>query len=160
MTATENRAAAPLPFWTIGKDALCVRLGCTEEGLAAADAKTRLEIHGPNADAPARRDHLVFVILRRLCEPLCLILLVAAALAVGTGDQIGGAIIVAILMLSIGLDTLQEHRALKAAELLRRSVALKAEARRDGRFVEVDVEAVVPGDVVRLREICSRSIAP
>ena len=35
MTATENRAAAPLPFWTIGKDALCVRLGCTEEGLAA-----------------------------------------------------------------------------------------------------------------------------
>jgi Mg2+-importing ATPase len=84
-------------------------------------------------------------------EPLCLILLVAAVVAEVTGDKVGGAIIVAILSLSIGLDTLQEHRALKAAQLLRRSVALKAEALRDGQYVPVEVETVVPGDVVRVR---------
>jgi hypothetical protein len=36
---------------------------------------------------------------------LCLIPQAAAAVAAGTGDDIGGAIVVAILVLSIGLDT-------------------------------------------------------
>jgi Mg2+-importing ATPase len=148
---TDLQPAATEPFWTIGKTDLCARLGCGEGGLANGEAAERLKSCGPNADKPARRIGIVMVVLRRVLEPLCLILLAAAALAAGTGDEIGGAIIVAILILSIGLDTLQEHRAVKAAELLRQSVALKAEARRDGQFVPVDVEAVVPGDVVRMR---------
>ena len=57
----------------------------------------------------------------------------------------------AILVLSIGLDTFQEGRAVKAAEVLRRSVALKAEVKRDGAFVPVEVDTVVPGDVIRVR---------
>ena len=57
----------------------------------------------------------------------------------------------AILALSIGLDTVQEGHAVKAAEVLRRSVALKAEVKRDGAFRAVDVEAVVPGDILRVR---------
>ena len=88
---------------------------------------------------------------RRLLEPLSLILLAAGIVSAATGDGIGGAIIVAILVLSIGLDTFQEGRAVKAAEILRRSVALKAEVKRDGAFVPVEVDAVVPGDVVRVR---------
>jgi len=148
---TDRRPAAAAPFWTIGKSALCARLGCGESGLANGEAAERLKTYGPNADAPARRVGIVMVVLRRLLEPLCLILLAAGAVAAGTGDEIGGAIIVAILILSIGLDTLQEHRAVKAAQLLRQSVALKAEARRDGQFVPIEVEAVVPGDIVRMR---------
>lgn len=56
-----------------------------------------------------------------------------------------------ILALSIGLDTIQEGHAVKAADVLRRSVALKAEVKRDGLFGEVDVDTVVPGDIVRVR---------
>jgi Mg2+-importing ATPase len=67
------------------------------------------------------------------------------------GDTIGGSIIVAILGLSIGLDTWQEGRASTAAELLSRSVAIKAEVLRDRRFVQLEVEQVVPGDVLRVR---------
>ncbi len=67
------------------------------------------------------------------------------------GDTVGGSIIVAILTLSIGLDTIQEGQALKAAEVLRRSVALKAEVKRDGAFKEIDVDKVVPGDILRVR---------
>lgn len=151
MPAIEQRRAASTPFWTAGKDALCARLGCSEKGLASDEAVERLRIYGPNADALARRVGIVMVVMRRLLEPLCLILLAAAVVAAATGDEIGGAIIVAILVLSIGLDTLQEHRAVRAAELLRRSVAVKAEALRDGHFAPVEVESVVPGDVVRVR---------
>ena len=118
---------------------------------ATAEATARLAQYGPNADAPPRHANALVAVFRRLLEPLSLILLAAGIVSAATGDDIGGAIIVTILVLSIGLDTFQEGRALKAAEVLRRSVALKAEAKRDGAFVRVEVDTVVPGDLVRVR---------
>jgi P-type Mg2+ transporter len=44
----------------------------------------------------------------------------------------------------------QEHRAGRAAERLKASVAVRATVVRDGRTEEVPVADVVPGDVVRL----------
>jgi len=144
-------ADASPPFWTQGKDALCAELRCSASGLDAAEAAARLVQYGSNADAAPRHASMARAILRRLLEPLSLILLAAGGVSAATGDDVGGAIIVAILVLSIGLDTFQEGRAIKAAEVLRRSVALKAEVKRDGTFVPVEVDAVVPGDVVRVR---------
>ncbi len=138
-------------FWTRTCDALFAELRCGPDGLRSADAGERFARSGPNSDAPAHLDSPLRAILRRLLEPLSLILLVAGIVSVVTGDAIGGAIIVAILAMSIGLDTVQEGHAVRAAELLRRSVALKAEVKRDGVFVEIDVDRIVPGDVFRIR---------
>ena len=145
--------AAPnhVPFWTRSKEELAAELRCGSEGLTSAEATARLAQYGPNADAPPRHANALVAVFRRLLEPLSLILLAAGIVSAATGDDIGGAIIVTILVLSIGLDTFQEGRALKAAEVLRRSVALKAEAKRDGAFVRVEVDTVVPGDLVRVR---------
>jgi Mg2+-importing ATPase len=90
-------------------------------------------------------------VLRRLLEPLSLILLIAGVISILTGDAVGGSIIVLILTVSIGLDTVQEGHAVRTAEILRRSVALKAEVKRNGVFQEIEVERVVPGDVLRIR---------
>ena len=84
-------------------------------------------------------------------KPPSLILLAAGIGSLATGDAVGGSIIVAILALSIGLDTVQKGHAVRAADILRRSVALKAEVKRDGTFQQVDVDCVVPGDVQRVR---------
>src|SRR5476649_716731 len=140
-----------VPFWTLAKDALCAELHCSPDGLGSADAATRLAQYGANSDLAAKRVSVGGAVLRRLLEPLSLILLAAGVVSAVTGDNIGGAIIVVILGLSIGLDTFQEGRAAQAAEELRRSVALKAEVKRDGTFVSVEVETVVPGDLVRVR---------
>lgn len=138
-------------FWTETPEALCSALSCTHDGLTSQEAAARLKRVGPNSDAPARRASLPQALGRRLLEPLSLILIVAGIVSIATGDAVGGTIIVAILGISIGLDTLQERHALKAAEMLRRSVALKAEVRRDGAYRQIAVEEVVPGDLVRVR---------
>ncbi len=143
--------AGRVPFWTHDKDALCTELRCSADGLSAAEANARIARYGTNEDAPARKASMAGAILRRLLEPLSLILLAASIVSVVTGDVIGGSIIVAILVISIGLDTFQEGRAVKAADVLRRSVALKAEVKRDGSFRHIPVEGVVPGDVIRVR---------
>ena len=138
-------------FWTRTPDALCAELHCSRDGLSTQDADTRLVQYGPNADAAGKRTSFFGAIGRRLLEPLSLILLAAGIVSVVTGDTIGGSIIVTILAFSIGLDTIQEGHAVKAAEVLRRSVALKAEVKRDGSFRSVPVADVVPGDILRVR---------
>ncbi|HXH44791.1 MAG TPA: magnesium-translocating P-type ATPase [Bradyrhizobium sp.] len=138
-------------FWGLPAHTLCSRIGCDVQGLSTRDAAERLDRFGPNSDAPPRIESAARAILRRLLEPLSLILLVAGTVSMLTGDDIGGLIIVLILALSIGLDTVQEGHAIRAAEILRRSVALKAEVRRDGAFREIDVDQVVPGDLLRVR---------
>jgi len=145
------RPDALATFWTRPPADLFAALKCTPDGLSAADAEARFAEYGPNSDVQTRGDGIARAILRRLLEPLSLILLVAGVVSALTGDTVGGAIIVAILTISIGLDTVQEGHAVKASEELRRSVALKAEVRRDGAFGPIEVERLVPGDVVRLR---------
>jgi Mg2+-importing ATPase len=147
----ESPTRAENHFWRLSPDELCSQLGCGLKGLSAAEATERLDRYGPNSDAPPSVEGAMRAILRRLLEPLSLILLVAGIISMLTGDEIGGSIIVMILTLSIGLDTIQEGHAVRAAEILRRSVALKAEVQRDGAFCEVDVEHVVPGDILRIR---------
>jgi Mg2+-importing ATPase len=138
-------------FWNCSAEQICEQLGCTPDGLTTNEAEKRLDRYGPNSDAPSKVIGPLRAVLRRLLEPLSLILLVAGVISILTGDSIGGSIIVLILTISIGLDTVQEGHAVRTAEVLRRSVALQAEVKRDGIFQEIEVEAVVPGDVLRIR---------
>ncbi|WP_394088731.1 magnesium-translocating P-type ATPase [Xanthobacter autotrophicus] len=150
-TSREKRPDSLHAFWTQPPDAVCARLGCGPDGLKADDAARRLAQYGPNSDVEAKADSLARAIFRRLLEPLSLILLAAGIVSVLTGDAVGGSIIVVILVVSIGLDTVQEGHATRTAEILRRSVALKAEVKRDGVFREIEVDQVVPGDLLRVR---------
>lgn len=139
------------PFWTRTPSQAAARLGCGETGLTAAQAAERLDRYGPNTDARRKGPGLAGAILRRLLEPMGLILIAAAVVSAGTGDHPSAVIILVILGASVALDTLQEGAAKRAAEALRQSVALQAQVRRDGAFVAVDAAAVVPGDVFRVR---------
>lgn len=156
MTAVDQAAPLTQPdalstFWTWTPADLCAALNCGRDGLSSADAEARFAHYGPNSDARTKNDGVARAILRRLLEPLSLILLAAGIVSVATGDGVGGAIIVAILAISNGLDTVQEGHAVKAAEVLRRSVALRAEVKRDGVFHQIEVAKVVPGDILRVR---------
>ena len=117
----------------------------------AADAATRLAEFGHNTIADAPRRGIALKIAKRLTEPLVAILLVAAAISASTGDIASFGIIVTVIALSIILDVVQEHRAELAVDALKRSVAIHADVLRDGEFVSVPVDQVVPGDVVELK---------
>ena len=75
---------------------------------------------------------------------MCLVLIAAAVVSAGTGDAPSALIILVILGVSVTLDTVQEGSAKRAAEALRQSVALKADVKRDGTFVSIDAQTVVP----------------
>ena len=120
------------------------------EGLSSAEAAARLRRFGPNAIRPRHHRLLVVEFVARFRNPLVLILLAAIGVSALTGDSTGACVIGLIVMASVTLDFVQEHRAGQAAERLAAQVAVTATVLRDGTPSEVPLAQVVPGDVVLL----------
>ena len=138
-------------FWRVPLKALCDQVDGSAAGLTAIEADKRLARFGLNTVAPTPHRRLLLKIAKRFAEPLVAILMVAAAISGVTGDIASFCIIVVVIAVSIILDVVQEHRAEQAADALKRSVAIHADVRRDGKIISIPVEQVVPGDVVELR---------
>ena len=126
------------------------RVASEEDGLAAAEAATRLARVGPNA-LSVRRVSALAILVRQLRNPLLLLLLAAAAVSGVTGDLTDAAIIAAIVVLSVGLGFFNEFRAANAVAALHRDICITAVVWRDGEQTVVDVAELVPGDIVALR---------
>jgi Mg2+-importing ATPase len=75
-----SSASAP-PFWIEKVAELFARLGASARGLDSRTASIRLRESGLNRDAPAARRGAAAAVLRRLLEPLCLMLIVAGLVA-------------------------------------------------------------------------------
>ena len=138
-------------YWQLPNAELLDRLEAKEAGLGSAEAEARARRFGPNVATEAPQRHWIARVRKRLMEPLVAILLVAAAISAATGDWPSSSIILVIIVLSVGLDVFQEHRAEDAAEALKRLVAVNADVRRDGTTVSLPVAVLVPGDVVELK---------
>jgi P-type Mg2+ transporter len=137
-------------FWRLTVQALFYQVGSGPSGLSSTEAAARLVRFGPNKVHPARKSGVVWQYLSRFRNPLVIVLLVASAVLAITGDLTGFSIISAIVLISVTLDFIQEHRAGEAAERLRRSVAVRVRVLRDGKPSEIAIEGLVPGDAVLL----------
>jgi len=137
-------------FWQQSAPELLKRLNATAAGLTSSEADDRLMQFGPNMLRPPRKRALVLQFLARFKNPLVIILLIASAVSAFTGDVTSFLIIGSIVVMSVTLDFVQEHRAGKAAEELRQSVAIRVQSLRDGKSIEIPASTLVPGDVVLL----------
>ncbi|MFS2203194.1 cation-transporting P-type ATPase [Variovorax sp. Varisp36] len=140
---SQTGTSAPEAWW-LGADTV------EAAGLSQLQADEALARWGPNSFEPQEKHSLAFQFLARLRNPLILILLTASAISAATGDVTNAVIIVLMVLLSVTLDFVQEHRASNAAEKLRASVALRARVLRDGTTLEIPVTEVMPGDLVLL----------
>lgn len=138
-------------FWRMPTDTLFSALDSSPAGLSQAEADRRLAIFGKNRIEASQSRSILHKLGQRVLNPLVAMLLVAAAISGVSGDFASFVIIVAVISLSLILDIVQEHRAEQTAEALRDSVAVEADALRDGQIISVPVPTLAPGDIVRLR---------
>jgi Mg2+-importing ATPase len=137
-------------FWRHGVGTLFDALGATPQGLGSGDAAARLATFGPNLLHTQRKRALLLQFLSKFRNPLVIILLAASAVSALTGEVTSFLVISVIVLVSISLDFVQEHRAGQAAERLRQTVAVRVQVVRDGKPCQVSLAEVVPGDVVLL----------
>ena len=153
-----HRAASTLkPLATLDEAVLFEKLASSPAGLAPAIAQSRLLSHGPNRITQERRLSIVLELIRRIGTPLNALLLALAITSWILSDYRSAVVIVIMVMLSVGMGFVQEHRSSLAAARLKRMVQVHATAKRPGAdradqegFVDVPLEAIVPGDIVRL----------
>lgn len=130
-------------------DQVTEKLGSGTAGLTGGEAARRLSEVGPNAVRTHRASGWS-VLGRQLGSPILMLLLITAVLSLFLGDATNSIVIGVILLVSVGLGFTNEFRAERAAEALHSRVTHRAVVLRDGSTQEVDVTALVPGDVVHL----------
>ncbi len=146
----KTSTASPLPvenWWQPPLTQLQSELRTGDAGLTAAEASIRLKQYGSNIFRDEPKRSLLLEFLRRFRNPLVLILLAASFVSAISGEVASFVIIIAMVVLSVTIDFIQETRAGRAAEKLRQSVALRVSVLRDGVKQEIPVAEVVPGDV-------------
>lgn len=124
-----------------------------EPGLTSAQAAALLAEHGPNLLVPAaRRQGTLALLLRTLRDPMVLLLVVAAAVYLATGDLTDAAVTAVALIPIAAVGLLLERRSQSALDRLRALTAPTAYVRRDGDIRIIPALEIVPGDVIIVKE--------
>lgn len=121
-----------------------------EKGLTAEEAKNRLERNGKNALDEGKKKSIFSIFLSQLNDPMIYILFVAIIISVSLKEISDAIIIVAVVLLNGIIGTVQESKAEKALEALKKMSSPSCVVIRDGRLVEIKAEELVVGDVVEI----------
>ncbi len=149
---TDNDIPSAVSIWhTQSVDATLSALGAGPAGLDSAEARRRLDEYGANELQAARRVSPWKLLLDQFKNVLIVILLVATGLSAFLGEGVETIVIGVIVLFAVGLGFVQEFRAERAIDALRKMAAPTATVLRDGDEVEVPAQHLVPGDIVLLQ---------
>jgi Ca2+-transporting ATPase len=151
VTQEKRGEAGPRAGWhQVEASAVAQEFGVeVERGLSADEARRRLESHGPNRLAGAKKESGLQAFLRQYRDFMQIILLAAAVISLIVTGDVGTAVVLAGLTVFnavVGLH--QEAKAEESVKALAQMLKTIARVRRDGQALEIDAEELVPGDVV------------
>ncbi len=142
----------PQSAWhVLSSEQVFAQLNAGPTGLTGAEAARRLAEYGPNELQASGRVSPWAVLLSQFKNILIVILLIATALSAVLGHGVEAIAIAVIVLLAVLLGFVQEYRAERAIEALRRMAALTATVIRDGEEMEIPARDLAPGDIILLR---------
>ncbi len=146
-----DQANATKNYWSRPGDEMIAALGANREGLAPATAAEHMRRYGCNS-LTAEHGHrqALWLFIERFRNPLVLILIFAALVALVVHDWLDALIVLAIVCITAVLGFIQEYRATNAVAKLRQRVSVKSTVLRGGQLLSIPSEEVVPGDIVKL----------
>lgn len=126
-------------------------------GLSAEEAEKRLAENGKNELSGKKKKSFFQRFLRSLCDRMTAVLLIAAAISFVTsyisGEGFADPIIILIIVAANGfIATVQESRAEKALEALKRMTSPETTVLRDGKTKRIPSNELVAGDVFLLEK--------
>ena len=126
--------------------------GTTRYGLSSVQAAERLYRDGGNTLPIGKPTPLWRRVLAQLRDPLVLVLLVAAALTIVTGDWTDAIVILAVITINTAVGVAQEVKADRAITALQVMAAPHARVLREGVQRQIPTAEVVVGDLIVLAE--------
>jgi Ca2+-transporting ATPase len=119
--------------------------GLSNEKVAEAKKK-----FGKNELTEKKKLSILLLLLHQFKDVMVFILLIAAVISFVVGDLKDAIVILVIVVLNATIGLVQEFRAEKAMEALKKMSSLNALVRRNGNMIQISATELVPGDVVIL----------
>jgi len=139
------------------QNALFEKYQTDEEGLDPVQASDRLEEYGKNIIDFGNEKNLAVRIKDAVINPFNIVLLVVAVITFITdvimADEPSFAtfiMLVAVIIISAVISFVQEEKSNNAAKKLQGMITNKLDVIRNGVETEIEIEEIVPGDIVKL----------
>ncbi len=129
---------------------LIKRLQSSAEGLTKAEAESRLQQYGYN-ELPEKKTNPILKFLSYFWGPIPIMIIIAAALSASLQHWPDLGVILALLVLNAIVGFREEFQAGNAIATLKEKLAIKANAKREGKWNSIPARELVPGDTIRLR---------
>ncbi|MCB2293029.1 cation-translocating P-type ATPase [Clostridium algoriphilum] len=117
-------------------------------GLSQKAAELQREKFGLNQLASKKPKTLIAMFFAQLNDILIYILIVAAAISALLGETSDAIIIGIVIIINASVGIIQESKAEKALDALKKLSTPKAVVRRDSELKEIPSQEVVPGDII------------
>ncbi|MDI6735794.1 MAG: calcium-translocating P-type ATPase, SERCA-type [bacterium] len=124
----------------------------SENGLSFEEVRTRMAKYGENTLKQTKKISPLSIFLNQFKGFIVGILIAAIVISVFIQEYLDAQVIAVILILNAILGFIQEYRAERSIEALKKLISLKAKVIRDGRLQEIPAAEVVPGDILVLEE--------
>ena len=141
----------PLEWHAQSVDQILSALSTSASGLTDEDAARRLEHYGPNELQAFARTSAWQTLADQFKNVLILILLSATVLSGVLGHALEAVVIAIIVFFAVLLGFIQEYRAERALEALRKMAAPIAHVIRGGAQRSLAARELVPGDLIVLQ---------
>lgn len=148
-----------LKFADVPKERAMQMLKTDARGLSVDDVKARQEKFGKNELKKGKRMSVIGLFFGQFGDVMTILLIAAACISAviaafsgEKSDLADTAIIASIILLNAVVGTVQQYRADKAIEGLKKLNTTTARVRRNGEVAEIDATELTVGDIVLLEE--------
>src|SRR3989338_5364090 len=131
-------------------DDVLKELNVAAGGLSSSEAKRRLEQYGLNEIKEEKKISPLKIFISQFKSVVVWILIAATVISAVLEEYVDSVVIAIILILIAVLGFIQEYKAEKAIDALKKLASLKATVKRGGQKMEIDSKEIVPGDILIL----------
>ncbi|HDJ89586.1 MAG TPA: cation-translocating P-type ATPase, partial [Thermoprotei archaeon] len=135
-------------WYTLSYQEVLKKLGSSEKGLSYEEASKRLEKYGFNEIETGRRKTALTIFLNQFKSILVALLIFSTIISFYLGEIHDAIVILAIIVMNSILGFIQEYRAEKSLEALKKLAAPKCKVIRNGVEKVIPARELVPGDIV------------
>ena len=121
-----------------------------EKGLTEQEVRARLEKYGKNEIKEEKPVSAFQMFINQFRSFIVIILVIAVIISVVIVHYLDAAVIAVILVINAVLGFVQEYKAEKSIEALKKMASLRAVVIRNGKEQKIDAKELVPGDVIVL----------
>ncbi|WP_455201269.1 HAD-IC family P-type ATPase, partial [Kaarinaea lacus] len=152
MTNHAKSTTTPLSGWhTYDVSHALRKVSSSEDGLTQNNAEQRFSEFGANRLRPVKRKGPLARFLVQFHNVLIYVLLAAGVVTAILGHWVDSGVIFGVVVINAVIGFIQEGKAEKALEAIRNMLSHQAMVKRDGQFIGLPADQLVPGDVVLLQ---------